>query len=182
LSAVSRLPVGDAYDPTSATYFVGRSTYENDAQSYTARGGELGITWNAFHGLDLRLSSALQSVVADSPQQQACGPCSQAPALKLNAGLVYRTPVGLDLSADFSYVSGTTWVERQPAPSDPTQIQFVSNWLADYTVLNARVAYRFFDDRLTVAVVGSQLGPNHQEHPLGNMVSRRIFATLSVRP
>ena len=37
-------------------------------------------------------------------------------------------------------------------------------------MINARVAYRLFNDKVTVAVVGSQLGPNHQEHPFGNSV------------
>ena len=90
--------------------------------------------------------------------------------------------MGLDLSADFSFVSGTGWVERMPSVSNPTEIGVQQIWLAAYTVLNARVAYRFFSDRLTLAIVGSQLGPEHQEHPLGNNVSRRIFGMLTVQP
>lgn len=182
LSAVNPLSAGQAYDAATATYLVGRSAFENDKPTYTARGAELGLTWNALAGLDLRLSGAFQSIVSDSTSGELCGPCLQAPAVKVNGGLIYRTPVGLDLSADFSFVSETSWVERMPSERDPTQISFVSNTLAAYTVINARLAYRFFDDRLTVALVASQLGPDHQEHPLGNNITRRIFGMLTVQP
>ena len=177
------MPVGarEAYDVATGSYLIGHSTFKNDLQSYTARGGELGVTWNALPGLDLRISGALQAVNSDKPVA-VCVPCTQAPTAKINGGFIYRTPVGLDLSADFSYVSATTWVEREPAASDPTQVLYVRNPLAPYTVLNARVGYRLFNDRLTLSLVGSQLGPDHQEHPLGNNVSRRLFALLSVQP
>jgi iron complex outermembrane receptor protein len=181
LSAVTPVSAGAAFDPASNSFLLGRSSFINDPQTYTARGGEVGLTWNATTGLDLRLSGALQQVVANSPVA-VCGPCTQAPALKLNGGVVYRSPVNLDLSADVSFVSSTVWVEREPSAADPTQIVNLQNPLAAYAVINARVAYRFLNDRLTVAVVGSQLGANHQEHPFGNDVNRRLFATISVQP
>ena len=181
LSAVNPVAPGDAFDAVSQSFLLGSSQFSNDAETYTARGGELGLTWNATKGLDLRASAALQSVVANSGAK-VCGPCSQAPVAKVNAGFIYRTPVNLDLSADLSLVTGTTWIEREPSPVDPTQIANLQNPLAAYTVINARVAYRLFNDRVTVAVVGSQLGPSHQEHPFGNSVNRRVFAQLTVQP
>lgn len=181
LSAVTPVSPASAFDPVSQSYLLGRSLFSNDGETYTARGAELGVTWNATKGLDLRASAALQSIVANSGAT-VCGPCTQAPAAKVNAGFIYRTPVNLDLSADLSVVTSTTWIEREPSPSDPTQIANLQNPLAAYTVINARVAYRFLNDRVTVAVVGSQLGPSHQEHPFGNDVNRRVFATLSVQP
>ena len=182
LSAVNPVSPGDAFDPVSQSFLLGRSLFSNDAETYTARGAELGLTWNATRGLDLRASAALQSVVANSGAT-VCGPCTQAPAAKVNAGFIYRTPVNLDLSADLSFVTSTTWIEREPSPTDPTQIaNIASPPLAAYTVINARVGYRFFKDRVTVAVVGSQLGPSHQEHPFGNNVNRRVFAQLTVQP
>lgn len=181
LSAVNPVPPGEAFDASSQSFLLGRSLFSNDPQTYTARGGELGLTWNAINGLDLRASTAVQSIVANS-SVAVCGPCTQAPTVKVNAGFVYRSPVNIDVSADFSFVSGTIWIEREPSAADPTQISNLQNPLAAYTVVNARVAYRLLNDRVTVAVVGSQLGPNHQEHPFGNDVNRRIFATLSVKP
>lgn len=180
LSAVQPLPADQAFDPRSQTYLLGRSTFVNDPLPYRALGGELGLTWNATRGLDLRASTAVQTIQADGAT--VCGACTQAPAVKVNGGFVYRTPVNLDLSADVSYVSGTTWVEREPSPADPTQILNVQNALRGFAVINARVAYRLLSDRLTIGVVGQQLGPAHQEHPFGNNVTRRVFATLSVQP
>jgi outer membrane receptor for ferrienterochelin and colicin len=181
LSAVSPLPAGQAWDARSGTFLLGRSTFINDPASYTARGAEAGATWNATRGLDVRASAALQHI---APQQAlaVCGPCSQAPVVKLNAGFSYRTPVQLDLSADLSYVSGTTWVEREPSPSNPAQVVNLENALTGYTSINARIAYRLLGDRVSVAVVGSQLGPSHQEHPFGNSMTRRVFAILKVTP
>jgi iron complex outermembrane receptor protein len=181
LSAVTPVSPASAFDPGTQSYLLGRSLFSNDGETYTARGAELGVTWNATKGLDLRASAALQSIVANSGAT-VCGPCTQAPAAKVNAGFVYRTPVNLELSADLSVVTSTTWIEREPSPSDPTQIANLQNPLAAYTVINARVAYRFLNDRVAIAVVGSQLGPSHQEHPFGNDVNRRVFATLSVQP
>lgn len=181
LSAVNPVPPAEAFDAASQSYLLGRSLFSNDPQSYSARGGELGLTWNVLKGLDVRASAAVQSIVANSAVA-VCGPCSQAPALKVNAGFAYRSPVKLDLSADVSVVTATTWVEREPSPTDPTQVVNLANPLGPSVVINARAAYRFFDDRLTVAVVGSQLGPAHQEHPFGNLVTRRVFATVTVQP
>ncbi len=181
LSAATPMDAGSAYDPSTNTFLVGRSQYVNDPQVYTARGGELGLTWNALEGLDLRASAAVQSV-ASNTASSVCEPCTEAPALKLNGGFIYRRPSGLDLSADFSFVSSTIWVEREPSASDLTQVSLQQNPLSAYVVLNARLAYRFFDDRMTASLVGSQLGADHQEHPFGNRISRRIFATLTVQP
>ena len=181
LSAVNPLPVGRAFDPSSASYLLGSSTFVNDPGTYTARGGELGVTWTPSFGLDLRLSTALQQVVSNE-NIAVCGPCTQAPALKVNGGFIYRSPINLDVSTDVSFVSSTIWVEREPSASDPTQIANLQNPLAAYVVINARVAYRLLNDRVTLALVGSQLGPAHQEHPFGNDVSRRVFAQVTVMP
>ncbi len=181
LSAVNPLTVGQAYDAQSQSYLLGRSLFVNDPGSYTARGGELGLTWSPVSGLDLRVATSVQQVVSND-NVAVCGPCTQAPALKVNGGFIYRTPVNIDLSADVSFVTSTVWVEREPSASDPTQIANLQNPLNAYTVLNARVAYRLLADRLSLAVVGSQLGPNHQEHPFGNDVSRRVFAQVTVTP
>jgi iron complex outermembrane receptor protein len=182
LSGVAPVSPASAFDPQTQTFLLGRSNFINDPEVYTARGAELGLTWNITRGLDVRLSAAFQSIVANSGSK-VCGPCTQAPTAKVNGGFVYRSPVKLDLSADVSFVSSTTWIEREPSPSDPTQIVNLQNPLkTPIVVINARVAYRLFNDHLTVAVVGSQLGPDHQEHPFGNSINRRIMGTITVQP
>jgi len=182
LSAVNPLPPDQAYDPATGSYLLGRSTFQNDPVGYVARGAELGFTWSATAGLDLRLTGALQQVAVNGMQTGPCGPCSQAPVGKLFFGVSYRTPVGLDLGADLAVASSATWIEREPDAADPTRIANVENRLPAYVVINARAAYRFFDDRLTLGIVGTQLGPSHQEHPFGNLITRRIFGTITVKP
>jgi iron complex outermembrane recepter protein len=182
LSAVSPLTADRAYDAATGSYLLGRSTFQNDPSGYIARGAELGFTWSVTSGLDVRLTGALQQIVTTGDPNVPCGPCQEAPVGKIFGGVSYRTPVGVDLSVDASFTSGTTWVEREPDSQDPTRIANLQNPLPAYLVLNARAGYRFLDDRVSVAVVGTQLGPNHQEHPFGNLVSRRVMATVTVKP
>lgn len=182
LSAVNPLPAGEAFDPQSQTYLRGRSVFLNDPIAYTARGGEVGARWAIVDGLTLRLSAAFQQVTADLPPGTPCGACTQAPAAKVFAGVTYRTPVDLDLGVDAAFTSSTIWVEREPDPVDPTRITNPANPVSGSVVINARVGYRLFKDKVTLAVVGSQLGPSHSEHPFGNQINRRIFATVSVTP
>ena len=80
------------------------------------------------------------------------------------------------------YVSETNWIDREPAPADPTQITEIENPLAAYTVINARVGWRFFRDRLDIGLVGTNLGTAHAEHPFGNLIERRFFGTVTVTP
>ncbi len=182
LSAVQRLPAGDSFDAGSGTYVVGRSFFQNESATYTSRGVELGVSLSPVDGLGIKLSSAFQKVTSDDETADQCGPCSQAPQLKLFGGLTYRTREDLEFGVDAAYTSSTTWIEREPAASDPTSIEFLSNALPAYTVLNARVGYEVVKDKFTVALVGSNLGPSHAQHPFGNRIERRIYATLTVTP
>ncbi|MFL5348854.1 MAG: TonB-dependent receptor domain-containing protein [Hyalangium sp.] len=182
LSAVQRLPAGDSFDPESGTYVVGNSFFQNESATYTSRGVEVGVSLSPVDGLGIKLSSAFQKVGSDNEAADQCGPCSQAPQVKLFGGLTYRTRADLEFGVDAAYTSGTTWIEREPAASDPTSIQLLSNALPAYTVLNARVGYEVVKDKLTVAVVGSNLGASHSEHPFGNRIERRVYATLTVTP
>lgn len=181
LSAVNPVPADQAFDERSQSYLLGRSTFTNDPSSYAARGGEVGATWAAVDGLDLRFSAALQNISSDAATS-VCGPCSQAPTFKLFVGATYRTPVDLDFSIDAAYTTATVWVEREPDPQDPTRISNLQNPLPAYAVVNARIGYRLLKDRVSVAVVGTQLAQPHAEHPFGNLVNRRVFATVTVKP
>lgn len=182
LSAVQRLPAGDSFDPESGTYLVGNSFFQNESATYTSRGVEVGVSLSPVDGLGIKLSSAFQKVSSDNETADQCGPCSQAPEIKLFGGLTYRTRADLEFGVDAAYTSATTWIEREPAESDPTSIQLLANALPAYTVLNARVGYEVVKDKFTVAVVGSNLGPSHSEHPFGNRIERRVYATLTVTP
>ncbi|NMO15370.1 TonB-dependent receptor [Pyxidicoccus fallax] len=182
LSAVQRLPAGESYDPVTGSYLLGRSLFQNEDAVYTARGAEAGLNMAPVDGLGVKLSAAFQSVSSDIEEKAQCGPCSQAPQLKLYGGVTYRTQADLEFGVDAAFTSSTTWIEREPAAADPTRIDFVSNPLKAHTVLNARVGYEAVPDTVNVALVGSHLGGAHSQHPFGNRIERRVYATLTVTP
>ena len=98
---------------------------------------------------------------------------------KLNVGVQYRAPFGLDLSVDFHWVSSQLWVET--IPDADTGASFGHFPLRAYSVLNARVGYRLLDGRLQLGLVGTNLvDPQHREHPLGQRVDRRVLGTVNV--
>jgi iron complex outermembrane receptor protein len=182
LSAVQRLPAGDSFDPDSGTFMVGRSFFQNEPATYTSRGAELGVQLAPVDGLGVKLSAAFQKVSAEGEVDGQCGPCSQAPQVKLFGGFTYRTRVDLEFGVDAAYTSSTVWIEREPAAADPTRIEFLSNGLPAYTILNARVGYEAVKDKLTLAVVGSNLAGSHTQHPFGNRIERRVYASITVIP
>jgi iron complex outermembrane receptor protein len=144
---------------------------------------EVGAHWSPIDGLDLRASTSFQTISADNlAPNLSCIPCQEAPAVKVYVGAAFRTKLDIDLAVDGSFTSSTTWIERQPSTVDPTQITEAVYPLSSYAVINARVAYNIVRDRVTLGLVGTQLGADHQEHPFGNLITRRFFATLTVRP
>ncbi|ATB28347.1 TonB-dependent receptor domain-containing protein [Melittangium boletus] len=182
LSAVVPVTAGDAWDAASGTYILGRSFFQNESAVYTARGAELGVSLAPVDGLGIRVSGALQNLTSEGGTESLCGPCSQAPQFKLYGGITYRTRQALELGLDAAWSSATQWVEREPTAQDPTRIEPISNGLGAYTVINARVGYSPVKDRVSVALVGSNLGPAHSQHPFGNRIERRVLALLTVTP
>ncbi len=181
LTAPERLAPEEAYDAETGTYLLGRSRFFNDPARYTARGGELGVKFVPVDGLDLKASVAVQRITAEGGGP-VCGPCQQAPALKLFGLASFRTRANVDLSVEGAYASSTVWVEREPSPVDPTQILALENPLGEYAVFNARIAYRFLGDKVTVGLLGTHLGRPHAQHPFGNQITRRVMATVTVTP
>ncbi|MGZ3459197.1 MAG: TonB-dependent receptor plug domain-containing protein, partial [Archangium sp.] len=181
LSAVQPLPAGESWDEATGTYLLGRSLFQNEAAVYTARGLEAGVTLAPVDGLGIKASAAWQRVTAQG-EEGLCAPCSQAPQFKLYGGVTYRTRQALELGLDAAWTSSTIWVEREPAAEDPTRIEPLANPLPAYTVINARVGYTPVKDRVSVALVGSNLGPAHAQHPFGNTLERRVLAILTVTP
>ncbi|HZH13894.1 MAG TPA: porin family protein [Archangium sp.] len=181
LSAVQPLPASESWDVETGTYLLGRSLFENEAAVYTARGAEAGVTLAPVDGLGIKASAAFQQVAANG-EDGLCGPCSQAPQFKLFGGITYRTRQALELGVDAAWTSATTWVEREPSSKDPTVIEPLANTLPAYAVINARVGYTPVKDRVSVALVGSNLGPTHAQHPFGNRIERRVLALLTVTP
>lgn len=183
LSQFSTQGYAGSYDPRSQSYIVANSQFANDPTSYRALGAELGLRFSPVDRLEVKGSAAFERINAlSTPPGGICAPCTEAPAVKVWAGITYRTPIDLDLTVDGSYTSSSIWVERAPSAADLSAIAYTPNALAGYVVMNARAAYRILKDHITVALVGNDLVGSHDEHPLGNLITRRIFLTLSVTP
>jgi iron complex outermembrane receptor protein len=114
-----------------------------------------------------------------------------APDLKTNVGLRGEWENGLSGEAAVHYVSGATYplieffTAFAPLLSSPITPQVDS-----YTLLNLRAGYRFWQQKAAagylrdaeVAVsVFNALDDQHKEHPLGDIISRRIMGWLTVR-
>ncbi|XXF76876.1 TonB-dependent receptor [Myxococcaceae bacterium GXIMD 01537] len=182
LSALQRLPAGETFDAASGTYVLGRSFFQNEDDVYVARGAEVGVNLAPIDGLGVKASASIQKVTTEGDASEQCGPCSQAPSVKLYGGVTYRTRADLEFGVDAAYTGSTTWIEREPAASDPTRIEFLANPLDAYAVINARVGYEAVKNKVTVAVTGSHLGGTHSQHPFGNRIERRVYATVTVTP
>jgi iron complex outermembrane receptor protein len=114
-----------------------------------------------------------------------------APDLKANVGLRGEWENGVSGEAAVHYVSDATYPLNEffsaLAPVLPSP---VSPQVDSYTLLNLRAGYRFWQQKAAagylreaeVAVsVFNALNDEHKEHPLGDLISRRVMGWLTVR-
>jgi iron complex outermembrane receptor protein len=99
---------------------------------------------------------------------------------KVNVMATWRTRAGFDLGADLHYVSAVNWVEKSFNPNAVGGVDFVSYPLDAYTLINGRIGYRLFKDKLDLGfAVHNLLGDDHREHPFGNKIGRRFTFSAS---
>lgn len=83
------------------------------------------------------------------------------------------------------FVSDQAWVEPTFKPSDPSGFDTTLLPVPSSVMIMARVGYRLFDDKLELAISGSNLadtGSNrHLEHPFGTKLEARVVASAAVR-
>lgn len=174
---------------------VGTTGFVNLDPTYNGVGVEADVEIYPTDGLDLFANvNVLQilEVVTDPATGEVTreneGSTSQ---LKINGGFSYRTPYRTDLSASVSYVSGQEWPLRTFNPEN-LQIATTPVAIPGRLLLSARVAVRpFADEDFEIAatawnitellddLAGQQSG--FLEHPQGQPVGGRAFATLAYR-
>ena len=171
---------------TTGLYPLFANAFENQCQAYRVYGAEVGVRAFPLEGLDVYANYTLMSVNQDN---DGCSPAQTAlivndartSAHKVNAGVQVRTRFGIDASVDFHYVSPQDWAE-QFIDTQRQRLAFESLHLDAYTLLNARVGYRFAQGRAEVGVVAfNLLDDQHREHPFGQLVGRRIMGTFTYR-
>ncbi|WP_437670914.1 TonB-dependent receptor domain-containing protein [Sorangium sp. So ce131] len=164
-------------NPETGRYTSGFGGFENQCDVYHVVGGELGGRLYPVEGLDLFANYAL-----NLSEQQRPGGCSaledkRTSQHKVNAGVQVRTPIGVDGEITFHYQSAQQWAEQVPAG---TVIATNIYPLPAYTLLNARLGYRFLKDRaeISATVFNALDGLGEQPlqmHPFGNHIGRRFM-------
>ena len=181
----------NAFDPGANGVAVGQTGWINLLDTtYTGVGVEADLELYPIDGLDLFANANLMQVLEQTEGQEQVreGSASQ---LKLNGGFSYRTDYRTDLSASVHYLSGQTWRLRE---FNPDNLQIINNELSipDRLILSARVAVRPLENEdfeiaatawniteLLKELAGDDSG--FLEHPQGQPVGGRAFATLSYR-
>ncbi|WP_434041989.1 MULTISPECIES: TonB-dependent receptor domain-containing protein [Sorangium] len=164
-------------NPETGRYTSGLGGFENQCDVYHVVGGELGGRVYPVEGLDIFANYALN--LSEQQRPDGCnaledGRTSQH---KVNAGVQVRTPVGVDGEVTFHYQSSQEWAEQVPMG---TVIATNIYPLPAYTLLNARLGYRFLDNRAEISAtvfnaldgIGDQ---PLQMHPFGNRIGRRFM-------
>ena len=178
--------LGQGLDQQTATYPLFSGGFDNQCQRYDVFGAELGVRTFPVEGLDVYANYTLMKINQDdsfcTPTQLAIlATDARTPAHKVNAGVQLRTKVGIDAEVDLHYVSPQDWAE-QISDVQKQEVVYQSLHLDAYTLLNARVGYRFLRNQAEVSGVAfNLLDDRHREHPYGQMIDRRLMAFLTYR-
>jgi iron complex outermembrane receptor protein len=168
------------FDPTTGRYTAAFGGWDNSGDVYNVFGGELGVRVYPVEGLDLFANWAInytkqQHAVPGTPDDQ------RTSHHKVNAGVQLRTKIGFNGEVTFYYQSPQVWNEQV---STLTGIVYQQFPLPAYTLLNGRLGWRFYKDRIEISAtvfnaLSGVTAPPPQMHPFGNEIGRRFMGFLS---
>ena len=100
---------------------------------------------------------------------------------KINAGIQVRSRSGVSGEVSFHYSSPQAWREQV---ATTTGIQYQIFDLPAYTLVNARLGYRFHMDHAEISAtvfnaLSGVFGDAPQMHPFGNTIGRRFMGFFS---
>lgn len=173
-------------DPQTGLYPVGLGGWENQCQAYNVYGGEAGVRTFPLEGLDIYANYTLNTAQQDNSgctaeQLSRIVADQRTSNHKVNAGVQLRTKAGIDGSIDFHYVGPQVWAE-QVTNFVRQQIEQQRFQVSDYTLLNARLGYRFLANQAELSVNGFNiLDVQHRQHPFGQLVGRRVMGMATYR-
>ena len=176
---------GDAgYIEDVAAYPVGELRFNNDDATFRQIGAELGVRVFPVDGLDVYANYAFHDTEpvdeADFQDDPVRARDERTSKHKVNLGLQYRAPFGLDLSADLHWVSDQLWVEQ--VTDLQRGVRFEAFPLEAYVMVNARIGLRLLDDQLELGVTGTNLTfQKIRQHPFGQPVDTRIVGSAAFR-
>ena len=170
------------YDEENNGYNAGETGFVNLTPTYVAFGGEAEGRLFPIDGLDIYANVAVERVLEQDGEQTS--PEESTSLLKVNGGVVYRSPWRLDVAAHVNFVSEQTWTLREY--DEVGQLVDRTVALPARTIVTARLAGRpFADDKLELAVAGWNLGAlagaTFREHPNGQLVGARYWGEATWR-
>jgi len=141
-------------------------------------------TYGAEIHADLLLTSGLKTFMNYSRQQfyditkdDPTADRSSVPKHKINGGLNIGVARGLWTDLSFHYVSNVSYA------SSVTNKRQLPNDIGSYTIVNLRISYRLWKEKLEMAISASNVFDDvHREHPLGDEIGRRFFVSLNFKP
>jgi len=168
------------FDPSTGQYTAGFGGWDNSGDVYNVFGGELSGRLYPVDGLDIFANYALnltnqQHLIPGTPDDQ------RTSHHKINLGVQLRTKIGFNGEVSFYYQSSQVWNEQVATLTGIVYQQFP---LPAYTLLNGRLGWRFYKDRIEVSAtvfnaLAGVFGPPAQQHPFGNEVGRRTMGFFS---
>jgi iron complex outermembrane receptor protein len=173
--------IAQGFDPAVGAFVGAQSFFRNDPTVYLAAGAELAGKLYPIDGLDLGASYAFQYIV----DLESGARFTDSPMHKFTLWGQFRSQLGVDFGASMHFVSDQLWNEPRVDATKPGGFDTSPLPVPTNLVLIARVGYRLLDDKLEVAVSGSNLadiGDNrHIEHPFGNRVAARLVGSVTAR-
>lgn len=172
-----------SYDEPNAAFNLGDAFFANQQGRFRQIGGELGVRVFPVDGLDVYANYAINDTTPldTAPVGLELFFEEQRTALhKVNLGVQYRSPIGLDISVDLSWVGSQRWAEQVDDPE--VGFRYALFEQDAYTLLNARLGWRFLEDQLEIAVSGTNLlFQEFRSHPLGQRRDTRVLGHVDVR-
>jgi len=166
------------YSDGPGAFPIGTTVFSNEPGMFHVLGGEVNGRFYPVDGLDIYANYAYNEVWSlDNPRRPEE---ERTSTHKVNGGVQYRSPFGLDLSLDVHYASGQKWLEE----TFDEESNLVSTLLSQpsYYLVNARIGYRLLDDALELGVTGFNITNNrHRQHPRGQQLEARVVASATYR-
>jgi outer membrane receptor for ferrienterochelin and colicin len=171
------------YEPNVQAFPISTLSFTNERASFDQLGGELGARVYPVKGLDFYANYAVHDTSPHDKGKIDPVRAKQRPTSlhKVNAGIQYRAPFGLDSALDVSWYSKQLWVE-QVVDIDSGGVRFQAFDQSSFVMLNARLGMRLWADRLELGVVGTNLANGgKRQHPFGQPIDTRVLGTAKLR-
>ena len=169
------------YQSGASAYPVGSLQFVNLPATFQQVGADVGVRVAPIDGLDLYANYELSDTTPQNAAVKLGGleKDHRTSTHKVNGGVQYRSPFGLDVAVDVHWVSPQTWVEQ--VADAQTGVRYGIYPLPAYTLVDARLGWRLAHDRLELSVVAENLLDDaHREHPFGQILRRRVWGTATL--